>query len=175
LRKTDDEEFTAFVERHSRFVFRVAYAVLRNSHDAEDAAQEMFFRLYRKGGWHGLEDEKAFLARSTWRIAVDRLRQRQPAEDEADMTEFLATQPSPEQAAIAGDMRMLVQELVDRLPEQLRQPLALSAIEEMNSKEIAAAMAIPEGTVRTRLMRARELLREKLNTMEAKAHVRQRS
>lgn len=175
MQSEDDAEFTAFVERHSRFVFRVAYAVLRNPHDAEDSAQEMFFRLFLKGGWRDLGDERAFLARSTWRIAVDRLRQRRPVDDEADMTVFLALAPGPEEIAVAGDMQAVVRQLIDRLPEPLRQPLALSSMEEMNSREIAIVMAIPEGTVRTRLMRARELLREKLTTMEAKTHGRIRS
>ena len=57
------------VERHSRFVFRVAYSLLRNAHDAEDAVQEMFLNLYRKQAWRDVRDERAFLARVTWRIA----------------------------------------------------------------------------------------------------------
>ena len=65
---TDDEaEFTALVLRQSRFVFRVAYAVLLNSHDAEDAVQETFLKLYRNRGWRHLDNECAFLARVAWR------------------------------------------------------------------------------------------------------------
>ena len=55
-----------------------------------------------------------------------------------------------------------VHRLIDALPEELRQPLALSTVQELNSREIAAILDIPEGTVRTRLMRARQLLKEKL-------------
>jgi RNA polymerase sigma-70 factor (ECF subfamily) len=64
--------------------------------------------------------------------------------------------------AVHADALSLVHKLMDAMPEELRQPLALSAGDEMSSKEIAAAMGIPEGTVRTRLMRGREILREKL-------------
>jgi RNA polymerase sigma-70 factor (ECF subfamily) len=60
--------------------------------------------------------------------------------------------------------------MIDSLPEELRQPLALSA--EMNSREIAAAMGIAEGTVRTRLMRGRQLLREKMVAMEERRYAR---
>ena len=60
--------------------------------------------------------------------------------------------------------------LIDSLPEELRQPLALSA--EMSSREIAAAMGIAEGTVRTRLMRGRQMLREKMATMEVRGYAR---
>ena len=52
--------------------------------------------------------------------------------------------------------------MIDSLPEELRQPLVLSAIDELNSREIAAILALPEGTVRTRLMRARQMLKQKL-------------
>jgi RNA polymerase sigma-70 factor (ECF subfamily) len=51
LARRDEAEFTEFVQRHSRFIFRVAYAVLRHAHDAEDVAQEVFLNLYRNGAW----------------------------------------------------------------------------------------------------------------------------
>ena len=64
-----DAEFTALVQRQSRFVFQVAYAVLLNSHDAEDAVQETFLKLYRNRGWQHVDNERAFLARVAWRVA----------------------------------------------------------------------------------------------------------
>ena len=57
--------------------------------------------------------------------------------------------------------RALLRRLIDGLPEELRQPLVLSAIEEMTSREVAIAMGIPEGTVRTRIMRARTELKRR--------------
>lgn len=59
----EDANFTALVQRQSRFVFRVAYAVLLNSHDAEDAVQETFLKLFRNRGWQHVDNERAFLAR----------------------------------------------------------------------------------------------------------------
>src|ERR1022692_3506133 len=69
-----EARFAGLVERQSRFVFRVAYSLLRNSHDAEDAVQETFLKLYRTGAWEAIENERGFLARAAWRIAVDKLR-----------------------------------------------------------------------------------------------------
>jgi RNA polymerase sigma-70 factor (ECF subfamily) len=66
-----DAEFTALVQRQSRFVFRVAYAILLNSHDADDAVQETFLKLYRNRGWQHVDNERAFLARVAWRVAID--------------------------------------------------------------------------------------------------------
>ena len=154
-----DDRFAALVERQSRFVFRVAYAILRNSHDAEDAVQETFLKLYRNGAWQSMNDEKAFLARTTWRIAVDRLPKRRQEPPDPDAASHDA---SPEQSMITADWNATVQRLVDALPEELRQPLALSTVEELTSRQIAELMGLPEGTVRTRLMRARQILREKL-------------
>ena len=154
-----DEQFAALVDRHARFVFRVAYSVLRNPHDAEDAVQETFLKVYRSRRWGHVENEKAFLARAAWRIAVDRAPKRTGELPEIELRD---PDQNPEQAAIAADRSALVARLIDTLPEELRQPLALSAVEEMTSQRIAAVMEIPEATVRGRLMRARQILKEKL-------------
>ena len=163
---TDEEaEFTALVQRQSRFVFRVAYAVLLNPHDAEDAVQEAFLKLYRNGGWQGAKNERAFLARVAWRVAVDRRRATRPAESIGDPEAPIdppAPQPGPEQALVEANQHALIHAMIDALPEELRLPLVLSASEELNSREIGAILRIPEGTVRTRIQRARQLLRERL-------------
>ncbi len=157
------DAFAELVERQSRFVFRVAYSVLRNGADAEDAVQETFLKLYRTGAWERMEDEKAFLARTAWRLAVDRLPRRDEVEDSASALADLPTKgPSPEQTAVDGASTAMLHTMIDSLPENLRQPLALSALDELNSREIAEVMGINEGTVRTRLMRAREMLKTKL-------------
>ncbi len=72
---------------------------------------------------------------------------------------------------MASNWEAAVHRLIDSLPEELRQPLALSA--EMTSREIAATMGIAEGTVRTRLMRARQILREKITAMEERRYAGQ--
>jgi RNA polymerase sigma-70 factor (ECF subfamily) len=173
----DAAEFEAFVERQSHFVFRVAYAILRNRHDAEDAVQETFLKLYRNHGWKGITDERAFLARTAWRVAVDRLPKsdRSPKQARIEVEpdhELPSIAPSPEQHAIAACQHGTIHRMIDSLPEELRQPLVLSAIDELNSREIAAILGLPEGTVRTRLMRARQILKLKLATMMEKPYAR---
>ncbi len=174
MANNDDLEFEALVKRQSRFVFRVVYAILRNSHDAEDVAQEMFLKLYRNNTWQGIEDERAFLARTAWRMAVDRVPQAQMRQATTELGEFDAASsaPTPEQAAISANRHAIVHRMVDTLPQELRQPLALSTIEELNSREIAAILGIPEGTVRTRLLRARQMLKEKLSELMEKRYAR---
>jgi RNA polymerase sigma-70 factor, ECF subfamily len=167
----ENEAFESLVRRQSRFVFQVAYAMLRNPHDAEDVVQETFLSLYRSGAWRQMKDERAFLARATWRQAIDRLRASPPrttmnnAVYEADLLlELPSRHQDPEQTMLNADSHAAIHRLIDALPEELRQPLALSTVQELNSREIAAILDIPEGTVRTRLMRARQMLKQKLST-----------
>jgi len=161
--KQENEAFELLVHRQSRFIFQVAYAMLRNSHDAEDVVQETFLSLYRSGAWRNMKDERAFLARATWRQAIDRLRANpRRTLDEAILLELPSRDEDPEQTLLGANQQATVHRLIDALPEELRQPLALSTVQELNSREIAAILEIPEGTVRTRLMRARQLLKQKL-------------
>ena len=171
----EDAEFAELVERQWRFVFRVAYAVLLNSHDAEDVVQETFLKLYRNRGWRSMENERAFLARAGWRVAVDRrsssLLASAPAkiEDPTAMDDAQSPDPSPEELLIIADDHALVHSMIDALPEELRVPLILSSDDELNSNQIGRILGIPEGTVRTRLQRGRQLLRQKLTTMRQPA------
>jgi RNA polymerase sigma-70 factor, ECF subfamily len=154
-----EERFAALVRRQSRFIFRVAYAVLRNSHDAEDVVQEVFLKLYRSVRWEQMKDERAYLARVAWRISMERLPKARDSEVDA---EELTAGETPEQAAVQANWSAVVHQLMDALPEDLRQPLTLSSIDELKSHEIAQILGIPEGTVRTRLMKARAVLKQKL-------------
>lgn len=179
MRSDKEAQFASLVERHWRFAWKIAWTILRHPQDAEDAAQEAFVKMLRSGTWRDLRDERAFLARIVWRTAVDqhaarRTRVSRNAEPGASGFSPAEQLPSndltPEEALLAADQESVLHRLIDALPEELRQPLALSA--ELNSREIAAAMGIPEGTVRTRLMRARQILREKLLGLEERRHAR---
>jgi RNA polymerase sigma-70 factor, ECF subfamily len=162
-----DAEFVALVKRRSAFVFRVAYAVLRNPEDAEDVVQETFLKLYRGQAWREIRDEPGFLARAAWRIAVGRMKRRREQPPDPNIP---SRERSPEMTAIDSNWNATVHRLIDALPQDLRQPLALSALEELDSPQIAAIMGIPEGTVRTRIMRARSILKQKLATLMEDRH-----
>jgi RNA polymerase sigma-70 factor (ECF subfamily) len=163
-----DRRFAEMAERNARLMFRVAHGLLRSVQDAEDAVQEALLKLYRTDGWLRMEDEKAFLARTVWRVGLNGLARRprltEGLEDETGR-EFAAAGASAEQSLLDGDERALLRRLIEGLPEELRQPLVLSAIEEMTSREVAIAMGIPEGTVRTRAMRARAELKRRFEAM----------
>jgi RNA polymerase sigma-70 factor, ECF subfamily len=162
---TSEEEFARMVERNATVMYRVAVSLLRNPHDAEDAVQEALLKLYRTGGWMRMENERAFLGRTVWRTALDRLKESRGA-GELGEVDVVAPGWSPEESAAIQDERQLLRQMIDALPEELRRPLMLCAIEEMTSAEVAVVMGIPEGTVRTRVMRAKAELKKRFEAMK---------
>lgn len=160
----------ALVRLHSRLVFRVAYSVLRNREDAEDAAQETFIRLIRQD-LSTIGEPRLWLARVAWRVAVDRVRKRpeRPPEDVAEFDELADRSRAADEALLDAELQAKVEALIEALPGKLRAVVRLSTVEEMTSADIAQVLGVPEGTVRTRMSRARQLLREKLTSyMEKK-------
>ena len=69
---------------------------------------------------------------------------------------------------VDANQHAVIHAMIDALPEELRYPLVLSANDQLNSREIALILGIPEGTVRTRLQRARQVLRERLANLNAR-------
>lgn len=164
-----DEAIEALVREHSRLVYRIAYAVLRQHHDAEDATQETFVRVLRhRSKLPAIENPKMWLARIAWRVAVDRTKQhgrnREIAlEDPERTTQEIASPQIPADRVAEGTQAgEVLEKFITALPEKLRAPLILSAIEEMSPREIAAALNINEAAVRSRVFRARQILKEKL-------------
>lgn len=153
-----DQLLARLVHEHARLLYRVAFSVLRHPHDAEDAVQDALLKLHRTRELPALLNERAFLARTVFRTALDRKHHRRATDDVATLP-LSDPRPSPETLATDADEHQLLTTLIDALPDDLREPLLLSAIEGLNSREAAAILGIPEGTVRTRLMRARNELR----------------
>ncbi|MFQ5778848.1 MAG: RNA polymerase sigma factor [Terriglobia bacterium] len=155
-------DFGARVGETQRRVFQVAYSVLGNAADAEDVAQEAYLRAYRR--FASLRDPakfRAWVCRIVFRLALNRRRARgrQLVRD----TAWQATRP--DSASDASDDRLLLDRVraeIERLPEKLRAALLLSAVEGMDSGEVAAVLEIPVGTVRSRLHLARKRLLEAL-------------
>ena len=157
------------VREHSRLVYRIAYAVLRSHHDAEDSTQETFMRVLRYSSkLPEVQDPKTWLARIAWRVAVDRSRQRGrtreiPLEDpEKPIAEVASSDTPADQTVRGAQFSAALEKMIAALPEKLREPLILSTIEEMSPREVAATLGINEAAVRSRVFRARQILKEKL-------------
>lgn len=166
--------FEALMRRHNRTLFRTARAILRDDAEAEDALQEAYLQAYRAiGGFRGEAKLSTWLARIVANEALMRLRKRarraeivplQPGTSEAELNEIpdANMDRTPERSAQRSEMRRLLEAEIDSLPDDYRVVFVLRAVEELSVEETAAALRIPEATVRSRLFRARSLLREGL-------------
>jgi len=170
------DEFEATVREQARLVYKIAYSVLRNPQDAEDVAQETFLRFLRhRKRWAEIRDRRAWLAAVAWRVALERKRMPPEValEEAAEVVSKMRADGAPvDDIASSRQMMALLERLIGSLPRDLRETLNLSATEEFSSAEIAEMLGIPEGSVRTRLWRGREILREKLAALLEPKHAR---
>ena len=170
---TEDALDTA-VREHARLVYRIAFSVLRNHHDAEDATQETFMRALRhRSKLEGVNDREAWLARIAWRVAIGRRTKASEISLDDTRTDLAILQlrsqlVSAEEFSLGHEMATLLEYLISALPSQLRDVLMLSSVQELTSAEIAQVLETSESAVRSRLFRARQILKEKLAQLEGK-------
>jgi RNA polymerase sigma-70 factor (ECF subfamily) len=162
-RCAEDEALAALVDQYAGTLYRVAFSVLRNQADAEDAVQEAFVRVLRHRDSLGeVRDHRVWLIRIVWNIVLDRKRRAKTRPETDDVSELARVLPSTglsaEELAAAAQHHAYVLACVEQLPTKERQVLMLSAFEELTSVEIASVLGITESSVRSRLFRARNLM-----------------
>jgi RNA polymerase sigma-70 factor (ECF subfamily) len=153
----------ALVDEYAGTLYRVAYSVLRNSADAEDAVQETYLRVLRhRDTLNEIRDPRVWLVRIVWNVVLDRKRRsktRPETDDIADLARLLpASGLSAEERVSSAQHHERVLRAVEKLPAKEQQVLILSAFEELSSVEIAHVLGTTESTIRSRLFRARKLL-----------------
>jgi len=176
----DERAFEELIERHQTRVYRLLYRMMGNREDAEDLTQETFLSLHRHG--HRFRAEARFstfvyrvaanaalnrrrsLGRS--RARVDKLKTRQEAGDDLP-----STPRNPESATLGSELSEHVREALDTLSPSLRMPVVLYDIEGLSYGEIAKVLSIAEGTVKSRIHRARQALRDELTDLLGRAEV----
>jgi len=170
----DESAFATLVRSHERRVFGLVMRMLGDRQEAEDVAQEAFLSLHRHG--HRFRREarfSTFVYRVAANAALNRRRSlgRKRAREEAlarrqDAGFDLPSSPrDPEDATAGGQIQAQVQEALLQLSEDLRAAIILYDIEGQSYGEIAEALQIPEGTVKSRIHRARNALREHLRPL----------
>src|SRR5687768_10292716 len=176
IARGDSAAFEALMRRHNGRLFRVARAVLRDDRDAEDALQDAYLEAYRHmADFRGGAQLGTWLTRIVINQALMRLRKqkrdrvvtpfRRPGEDDqdravAEIADKLGE--SPPRATLRGEIRRLLEARIDELPVAFRTVFVMREVQELSVQETAECLSIPEATVRTRLFRARALLREAL-------------
>jgi RNA polymerase sigma-70 factor (ECF subfamily) len=172
-RNGDQDAFALLVQRHQRRVFNLIYRMLLNYEEASEITQEVFF-----AAWQGLSSFRGDAQFSTWlyRIAYNcclkqlELRKRDQAMQIAMQTEQLLEQSSVDERAHsqldARDRQVLIHEQLSNLPAKYRIVLVLRHLQEKTYEEMAEILAMPIGTIKTHLFRARNLLKERLEAFE---------
>jgi RNA polymerase sigma-70 factor (ECF subfamily) len=176
IARCDQVAFETLMRRHNGRLFRVARAILKDDAEAEDALQDAYLETYRHiGEFRGASRLGTWLTRIVVNQALMRLRKQKrdrvvvpfgdpatadsaPAETDvaADTTE------SPSSAVIRSEIRRILERRIDELPVAFRAVFVMRDVEDMTVEETAECLAIPPATVRTRLFRARALLRAAL-------------
>jgi len=170
----DEAAFESLVRRHERRVFGLVMRMLGDREEAADVSQEAFLSLHRHG--HRFRREARF-STFVYRVAANaalnrrrglgRKRSREEALSRRQEAGFdLPSRPrDPEDATAGGEIQRQVQQALLRLPDDLRAAVVLYDIEGQSYSEIAGALRIPEGTVKSRIHRARKALRDHLRPL----------
>lgn len=152
-----------------RMLYRTARAILHDDAEAQDAVQQACLQAYNAlGTFRGESKLSTWLVRITANEALMRRRSRlrlstiAPVGNETQWDNAACDEPGPETRVEGGELRNLLQERISALPDEFRAVFMLRAVEELTVAETAAALSIPEATVRSRYFRARRLLRESM-------------
>lgn len=174
--KGDQEAFGEIVEIYKDRIFSLCYRMLGNRHEAEDIAQEAFVRAYVNIESFQLNRKfSTWLYRIATNLCIDRIRKKKPdyfLDAEIAGTEGLtlysqlaATGKPPDAEVETLELQEIVQSEIMRLPDKYRSVIILRYIDDLSLNEIAEALEMPLGTVKTRIHRGREALRKRLHNM----------
>jgi RNA polymerase sigma-70 factor (ECF subfamily) len=154
------------VREHSARVYRLAYRLTGNQHDAEDLTQEVFVRVFRSLSSYTPGTFEGWLHRITTNLFLDQARRKQRIRFDGlsdEVSERLpGKEPGPERAWEHNNLDYDVQQALDALPPDFRAAVVLCDIEGLSYEEIAATLDVKLGTVRSRIHRGRALLRAEL-------------
>jgi RNA polymerase sigma-70 factor, ECF subfamily len=168
FRQGDRSAFRLLIQRHDRQLYRIARSVVPDDQEAEDAVQETYFRAFTHlGDFRGEASLSTWLSRIALNEAMRKRGRPPPLEGSLDPGSEVAPMQSaerdPEAATSQKEVRQLLERAIDSLPETFRTVFVLRDVEEVSVKEAASLLGIREETVKTRLHRARRLLRQILS------------
>lgn len=172
VRGGDTALYEILVRRHNQRLYRTIRAILRDDADVEDVMQQAYIDAYTH-----LDQFKGDAKFATWltRIAVNRAIRRghhdrrhlelvaRNADHDLAIAHTAAPGPDPEHAMYGSELKIVLESLVGDLPEAFRVVFVLREVEGLSTAETAASLEINEDTVKTRLHRARRLLRDQLD------------
>jgi RNA polymerase sigma-70 factor (ECF subfamily) len=172
-RTGDRDAFEGLVRRHHQRIYRTLLGLTGNREDAEDLTQTTFLKVFEHlGEFHGAAKFSTWLTRIAINEGLQRLRARKPMvsldesgpeeDEEFRPRQVRAWTESPEQALSRSEIRAVVEQELMHLPEKYRMVVMLRDLEELSTEETAQALGLGIAVVKTRLLRGRLMLRERL-------------
>lgn len=165
----DTASFEIIMRRYNQRLYRAARSILRDDHEAEDVMQDAYVRAYQHlRQFQGRAKFSTWLIRIAVHEALARVRRRErfvepsPDATEDPMNHVPDHLPNPEQSASSGELARLLEQAIDSLPAPYRSVFMLRDVEELSTEETAGCLEITEENVKTRLHRARAMLRREL-------------
>jgi RNA polymerase sigma-70 factor, ECF subfamily len=173
LQGGDQDAFAELMRRNATTSFRLALSVLKNRQEAEDEVQNSFFKAWQRLSTFQFESRfstwlrSIVLNQSLMRFRAARRAPLCPLESSSDHSfdsspEHAIDEPSPEQTVVRDELLTLLRAETQKLPPLLREVLILRDLEEKSVEDIAAQLGITEAAVKSRLARARPMLRERM-------------
>jgi RNA polymerase sigma-70 factor (ECF subfamily) len=164
------------MERHNQRLYRIARALMKDDSEAEDVVQESYLRAFSKiSKFRGTALLSTWLTRIVLNEAIGRKRKQRPTVslDDLDSVQGMSAQiirfptmiveTDPERLTAQSEIRKLLENAIDALPESFRLVFVMRDVQEMTIEETASTLGIRPETVKTRLHRARRLLRQSLD------------
>ncbi|TWH22480.1 RNA polymerase sigma factor SigE [Prauserella rugosa] len=158
------------VREHADRVYRLAYRLSGNAHDAEDLTQETFIRVFRSLASYKPGTFEGWLHRITTNLFLDMARRRSRVRMEGlpeDTDRIVGDDPSPEQVYSETHLDPDLQTALDELPPEFRAAVVLCDVEGLSYEEIGATLGVKLGTVRSRIHRGRQALKASLERAAA--------
>jgi RNA polymerase sigma-70 factor, ECF subfamily len=173
VKKGDQNAFGEIVEIYKNKVYQLCYRMLGNRQEAEDISQEAFIRAYVNINTYNQEYKfSTWIFRIATNLCIDRIRKKKPdyyLDEEIPGTDGLtmyskvaSSTPLPEKELESLELQETIQKEIVKLPEKYRSVIVLKYIEELSLNEISEILDLPLGTVKTRIHRGREALRQQL-------------
>ena len=162
-----ERDFESIYEKYSRLVYWAAYKVLSDHEKTEDVTQNVFITVLKSmDQLAGMEEAqlKGWLYRVAVNAALDSKRRetKEVLSDEPVGAEVADTGQTPEDEAVGNDLRSAIRSLLSELDDIYREPIEMFYWSEMSVMEIAAALGLSEGTVKSRMARGRKILARRL-------------
>ena len=172
-RQGGEDAIRVLVRRNNQRLFRVARGILRDDAEAEDVVQETYVRAFtRLESFRGDSLFSTWLTRIALNEALGRVRRRRMADDISDgdhVIMFPTSLPTADGELVRKEVREALEKIIDELPQAFRLVFILRDVEEMSTEETATQLSLKPETVKTRLHRARRLMRQSIEKRFASA------